>query len=101
VTVREIVGLALCCIGVALIPIGFYASRYLWVVACVVVVIGVALFWTERVARNEKELANQPSNEPVRPDVPGDIHNYSGWRSGGRRNEIDSDSHGGGDDVGD
>jgi hypothetical protein len=100
VTFREVVGLVLCGVAVALIPIGLYASRGLWLVAVLLFVVGAVLLITERVAKNQKELENLPSNEPVRPTTPGDIHNYSGWRSGGRRNELESES-GGGDDAAD
>jgi hypothetical protein len=92
VSFREIVGLVLSCIAVALVPVGLYASRSLWLLAALLAAIGVTLFYTERVERKERELERQPSNEPVRESVPADIHNYSGWRSGGRRNEIESES---------
>jgi hypothetical protein len=92
VTFREIAGLVLCCIAVALIPVGFHVSRSVWLVAVLLAVVGVVLMYTERVHRNARELDKQPSNEPVGTSVPGDIHNSSGWRTGGRRHEIESDS---------
>jgi hypothetical protein len=94
--IREIVGVVLASLGVALIPIGWYLSRFLWVAAVVIALVGILLFMTKRVVAAEDELSRQSSAyaPPVKPSVPGDIHNYSGWRDGGR-------SLGGGDGAGD
>jgi uncharacterized protein (DUF58 family) len=94
--IREISGLVLTVVGVALVPMGWYFSRLLWMVAVVLVVVGSLLLFTERVLESEREAesASVAYSPPVRPSVPGDVHNYSGWRDGGR-------SLGGGDSAGD
>src|SRR5688572_16969394 len=93
--IREIAGIGLAALGVALVPLGWYFSRALWVAAVVVAAAGALMFLTRRVLVSEDELAKQSSAyaPPVKPSVPGDVHNYSGWRDGGR-------SLGGGDDAG-
>lgn len=93
---REALGLVVAIVGVALVPIGWYFSRFLWILAVVLFVAGLLLLLTDRVLKSEREIENTPAAyaPPVRPGVPGDVHNYSGWRDGGR-------SLGGGDSVGD
>ena len=93
---REISGLVVAIAGVALVPIGWYFSRLLWIAAVLLVVLGLLLLLTDRVLKFEHEIENASAAyaPPVRPGVPGDVHNYSGWRDGGR-------SLGGGDSVGD
>jgi len=94
--IREITGLGIAAIGVALVPLGWYFSRLLWIAAIVLVVVGLLLLLTDRILKSEREIEAASSGyaTPVRPSVPGDIHNYSGWRDGGR-------SLGGGDSAGD
>jgi hypothetical protein len=94
--IREVAGLIIGAIGVAMIPLGWYFSRMLWIVAVVLVIVGLILMLTDRVLKSEREIENTTSAyaPPVRPSVPGDIHNTSGWRDGGR-------SLGGGDSGGD
>jgi uncharacterized protein (DUF58 family) len=94
--VREVFGLVVAIVGVALVPIGWYFSRLLWIAAFVLFVVGLLLLLTDRVLKSEREIENTSTAyaPPVRPGVPGDVHNYSGWRDGGR-------SLGGGDSVGD
>jgi len=94
--IREISGLVIGAIGVAFIPIGWYFSRSLWIVAFVFAVVGFVLLYTDRVEKREREIENTPAPyaPPVRPAVPADVHNYSGWRDGGR-------SLGGGDSADD
>jgi hypothetical protein len=94
--IREVSGLVVAIVGVALVPIGWYFSRLLWIGALVLFVVGLLLLLTERVLKSEREIENTSAAyaPPVRPGVPGDVHNYSGWRDGGR-------SLGGGDSAGD
>ena len=84
--IREIAGLIIAGIGAALVPIGWYFSKTLWAAAFVLFVLGVILMLTKRVLKSEHEIENTSSaySPPVRPSVPGDVHNYSGWRDGGR-----------------
>ena len=83
---REVAGFVLAGAGVALIPVGWYASRQVWFFSGVLIVVGLALLFTERVAAAEKDVESNPAPyaPPVKQGTPGDIHNYSGWRDGGR-----------------
>ncbi len=94
--IREVAGLVIAIAGVALVPLGWYFSRMLWAVAVVLVIVGLVLLLTDRLLKSEREIENTSSAyaPPVRSSVPGDIHNYSGWRDGGR-------SLGGSDSAGD
>ena len=96
VTFREGAGLTLAGLGVALVPIGWYFSRLLWIAAFVLALVGFVLLYTERVRKADEEVESAPADymRPIRPSVPGDVHNYSGWRDAGR-------SSGGGDFDGD
>jgi uncharacterized protein (DUF58 family) len=94
--IREVAGLVIAIVGAALVPLGWYFSRLLWIVAFVLFVVGLILLLTKRVMKSEQEIESTSSAyaPPVRPSVPGDVHNYSGWQDGGR-------SLGGGDSAGD
>jgi hypothetical protein len=95
---REITGLVIVAVGVAVIPLGWYFSRLLWAAAAVLVVVGLILMLTDRVMEREREIANTPAYyvPPSKPSVPADVHNYSGWRDGGRSmGDGDSASDGG------
>jgi uncharacterized protein (DUF58 family) len=94
--IRIVAGLIIASSGVALVPIGWYFSRMLWIGAAALVFVGLVLLLTNRVLKSEREIENTPAAyaRPVRPSVPGDVHNYSGWRDAGR-------SSGGGDSGGD
>ena len=46
---------------------------------------GALLFYTDRNIKKELELAKESTSAGKNvPSLPGDIHNYSGWRNGGR-----------------
>jgi cytochrome c-type biogenesis protein CcmH/NrfF len=96
-SVREIAGMVVAGLGVALVPVGWYSSRLLWLASGLLIVIGVLMLVTERVAAAEKEVENRPeiNPAPVKQSVPADIHNYSGWRDGGQ--SLGGDGGGDGD----
>jgi uncharacterized membrane protein YfcA len=85
-SVRELAGFVIAAVGVALVPIGWYSSRLLWIASLVLLIIGLLMLFTERVAAREKEIESQSVqySPPVKQSVPGDVHNYSGWRDGGQ-----------------
>lgn len=94
---REIFGLVLIAIALVLIPVAWVASRGLWFLAFAMFVLGVALVLTDRVTRrmaaSDKEGSGNADGSG-RP-MPNDIHNYTGWRSGGRSETMDNSSHAG------
>ena len=95
---REWLGLVVLVLSVALVPVGMYVSPLLWAASFVGVCVGVWLLYTERVLRREAQAEKEGgSSQPTGREMPGDIHNYSGWRSGGRSESFESQSSGGGD----
>ena len=92
---REIFGLALIAIALVLTPLAWLSSRVLWFVAFAMFVSGVALFFTERVMRriSKSEGNGYGSASSSGQAMPTDIHNYTGWRSGGRSETMDSPSN--------
>ena len=95
---REYVGLALLVVATILIPVGQLFSRSIWVGSFLLFVAGAVLFYTERMVRKEERLDKEATGgSSSGPTMPADIHNYTGWRSGGRRDTTDNDFSGGGD----
>jgi len=88
-TLREIIGLIISVISLALMPVAWMFSRILWVVSAFMLVLGLVLFYTERMARRTLEFEKQKTGGSGSPSVPTDIHNYSGWRTGGRSETMD------------
>lgn len=88
-SLREVTGLVLIIAGVAALPLTWMFSRLWWAACFLLVLIGVVLFLTDRISDRLEEDRKQGSDRPVRPEVPGDVHNYSGWRSGGRSETMD------------
>jgi hypothetical protein len=73
-------------------------SRLLWLVALSLLIVGTFLFFTNRMLNRERELEKEaPTGGDYRPAVPSDVHNYTGWKHGGRSETMDSDSGGDGD----
>jgi hypothetical protein len=83
---REWAGVVIAAAGAALVPVGWYFSRWLWIAAFVLFMLGLVLLLTDRVIKAEREVENlsEVNPPPIRPAVPVDMHNYSGWRDGGR-----------------
>jgi hypothetical protein len=97
-TAREIIGLVFIIMGVAIAPLGWIVSHRILLFAGLLLVVGVWLFYTERMIKREERLSKESTSGGVSGHpVPADINNYTGWRSGGRTESFDSASDGGGD----
>lgn len=94
---REWLGLIVLVVSGALVPVGMYVSRLLWADTFIGVCVGAWLLYTERVLRREAQAEGEGGGSRLTGrEMPGDIHNYSGWRSGGRSESFESESSGGG-----
>jgi len=73
--------------GLVLIPTAWAFSRTLTVIAFFLLVAGALLFYTDRVRKREEMLAKEVSGGSCvgGSPMPTDIHNNTGWRTGGRR----------------
>jgi hypothetical protein len=94
-TFREVLGLVLIAVALVLIPVAWTFSRTLWFVAFAVFVVGVVLFFTDRIYRRMSKAEAGGSGGGSSGAMPTDIHNYTGWRSGGRSETMDNSSHAG------
>jgi hypothetical protein len=97
---REILGLILITAALVLIPVAWTFSRTLWFVAFAMFVVGVALFLTDRVRRRmqKADAGGSSGDGSSGQTMPTDIHNYTGWRSGGRSETMDHSHAGDGGD---
>jgi hypothetical protein len=98
---REAIGLLLIVGALVLVPVAWVTSRLLWLLAFLLLVTGLTLFYTERIRKREERLEKEYGGAPCHGTgaaVPTDIHNYTGWRSGGRSETSDSSSEPGGAD---
>jgi len=96
---RETAGFVLIVVGLVLVPAAWVFSRLLWLLAFLLLVIGAALFYTARIRKREEAIEREGGGSGChRPAMPTDIHNYTGWRSGGRSETMDSSSESGGGD---
>lgn len=96
--IREVLGLSLIISALVLVPVAWPFSRLLWLLAFVLFVIGAWLFYTERVIRKEEQMKNETGASSLSGNaLPTDIHNYSGWRTGGRSESSESELGGSGD----
>jgi len=87
---RETLGLILIVIGLILMPVAWMFSRLLWMVAFTVLFFGGYLFYTERMIKREEKLAKETGGDCAPGSaMPSDIHNYSGWGTGGRSETMD------------
>jgi hypothetical protein len=93
-TFREILGLTLITAALVLIPVAWTFNRMLWFAAFAMFVVGIALFLTDRVSRrmSKAEAGGASGSGSSGHAVPTDIHNYTGWRSGGRSETMDHSS---------
>ena len=89
--IRETFGFILILIGVILMPVAWMFSRLLWIVAFTVLFFGIYLFYTERMIKREEKLEKESGGCAPATVIPTDIHNYSGWASGGRSETMDDD----------
>lgn len=94
-SIRETLGLALIILGLVLTPVAWMTSRALWLLAFALFVIGAGLFVTDRVQRRmAKPDQNGGDGCSTGRAMPTDIHNYNGWRSGGRSETMDNSTGG-------
>lgn len=92
-TVRETIGLLLLVSGIAMAPLGWIVSHKLLIVSAALISVGAALFYTARMVKRDEALEREASSSgSYSPAVPTDIHNYTGWRTGGRTDPLDSHS---------
>ena len=91
---REWLGLILTVVGLVLTPVAWAFSRPLWVLAFGLMGVGLMLFFTDRVYRRLKRSSDHSSGSGNTSGhaMPTDIHNYTGWRSGGRSESMGSHS---------
>lgn len=92
-TFRAWSGLALIIAGLLLLPAAWAFSRTLWLASFSLIAAGLWLFETYRIrrrsVRHEQETGGKSS---VGRDTPTDIHNYTGWKQGGRSETMDASS---------
>jgi len=95
---REMAGLVLTVIAFALTPVAWVSSRAMWAGVFTLTVLGLWLLFTDRVVRKLSRSSNGAANaDSSGHAMPSDIHNHTGWRSGGRMETFDSHGAGGGD----
>lgn len=94
---REVIGLLLIAAALVLIPVAWLFSRFYWFVGFTMFVGGAALFFTERITRRIGESSSNSHHpgEATGRAMPTDVHNYTGWRSGGRSETMDHAPGGG------
>jgi len=92
-TAREIIGLVFLIVGTATVPLGWIVSHRILLLAGLLLGVGAWLFYTERMLKREEQLAKESAGGGnYGHPIPGDIHNYTGWRTGGRTEPFDSTS---------
>ena len=94
---RNYIGIVFVVIGTTLIPIGWMFSTIATVVGWIAFILGLIIFMTQRyIEKSEEAEYGENRGGPV---VPSDIHDHSGWGSGGRSEgwKSSSDNDGGGD----
>jgi len=98
-TIRELLGLASLIAGTALVPLGWIVSHKILLLSALLFFVGLVLFYTERMIKQEERQSKEgvPSGS-YGSHVPGDMNNYTGWRTGGRTDTFDSGSADGGGD---
>ncbi len=97
-TARELLGLVSLVLGILILPLGWIVSHKILLLASLILCIGAWLFFTERLLK--KELGKESSDiSNSGPHVPADVNNYTGWRTGGRTQPLDSNSSEGGADA--
>ncbi len=91
-TLRELTGLVLLVGGTALVPLGWIVSHKVLLISFLLLVVGFWLFYTERMIKREERQAKECSGSGGcnSAPMPADIHNYTGWRTGGRTQPLDS-----------
>lgn len=96
--ILESFGLVLIVAALFLVPVAWAFSPLLWALSFLLLVVGAWLFYTERVMRKEERLEKEAGGSGLSGRaMPNDIHNYTGWRSGGRSESFESQSSSSGD----
>lgn len=93
---RNWIGIILIVIGASLQVVSIYDTMIFRVVGFVLIVIGVAIFGTQRyIAYSERNQYNYgPSRKNTSLPIMGDIFNSTGQRTGGRKEEFGDSSSG-------
>lgn len=98
-TTRELVGLIFLIAGVSIVPLGWIVSHKILLLAGLLLGVGVWIFYTARMFKREEQLAKENTGGGnYGSPMPGDVHNYTGWRTGGRTQPLDTSSSEGGSD---
>ena len=98
-TARELAGLVFLIAGVAIVPLGWIVNHKILLIAGLLLGVGSWLFYTARMLKREKQLAKESTgSDNYGSPMPGDAHNYTGWRTGGRTEPLDTGSSEGGSD---
>ena len=98
-TTRELAGLVFLIVGTAVVPLGWIVSHKILLLAALFIGAGAWLFYTGRMLKRAEQLAKESTGGGnYGPPTPGDVHNYTGWRTGGRTQPLDTGSSEGGSD---
>lgn len=98
-TTREFVGLVFLIVGVAVVPLGWIVSHKILLLAVLLLWVGAWLFYTARMLKRKEQLDKESTHGGnYGPPMPGDVHNYTGWRTGGRTQPLDTGTSEGGSD---
>ena len=98
-TTRELAGLVFLIVGTAVVPLGWIVSHKILLLAALFIGAGAWLFYTARMLKRAEQLAKESTGGGnYGPPTPGDVHNYTGWRTGGRTQPLDTGSSEGGSD---
>ncbi len=98
-SIREMLGIFIILVGLALSPLAWAYMHILWGVCIVLFGVGGYLFFTKRVQDKLEELDKDDRRfSYTGAPMPTDIFNYTGWRSGGQRDNRSTDSDFGGGD---
>ena len=80
-------------VGVAIVPLGWLVSHKMLLLSGLLLGVGGSLFYTARMRKREEQITKESTGSGnYGPSVPGDVHNYTGWRSGGRTQPLDTTS---------
>ena len=87
-------GLAMLFAGPVIAPVAWMLSARLWLVAFTLYVLGLVFFLTDRMLKRAAENGKEGDGGEVSygPALPSDIHNYTGWRDGGRSSTMNDHS---------
>ncbi len=86
--IREWLGLIFSIGGVILFPLGWIMNSKILVLAFTFLILGLYLFYTTRMIKREESIdqGNLDTTKEIRGSS-GDIHNYKGTHTGGRRDD--------------